>query len=256
MVLPMNRRLRLFRTMFLAAVIAGCGRSPAPHAVVAGPVEAAEVTQPEQKTNEPGKEPGRATADAIPDGGSFPFPDDSGGKVLAKTLTPATPTPPPVARSGPRERTPPDFLTVPAPAPAIPVGPPPRLVVAAKESRPSPLPERVPPDLGGLFPQLPPRRELPTGPGVRITGRDPSIPPELPPLSTKPVPDRAPLADPTTEFTAQSVISVVLPLRISPAVFVRINLPDPFEHAAAAKARTPVVEDPNRSLGSPPPPRR
>jgi hypothetical protein len=256
MVLPMNRRLRLFWTMFVAAAIAGCGRSPAPHAVVAGPVEAAEVTQAEQKTNEPVKEPGRATADAIPDGGSFPFPDDSGGKALAKTLTPAAPAPPPVAPAGPRERTPPGFLTNPSSTPVI-LAPPPRLAVAApREVRPTPLPERAPAELGGHFSQLPPRAELPIGPGVRVPGRDPSIPPELPPLTTKPVPDRAPLADPTTEFTARSVISVVLPLRLDPAVFVRINLPDPFEHAPAARPRTPVVEEPNRSVGSPPPPRK
>jgi hypothetical protein len=88
-----------------------------------------------------------------------------------------------------------------------------------------------------------------------VEGRDPSKPAELPLLSSKPVPDRASLADPTVEFTARSVISIVLPLRADPAGFVRINLPDPFEHAAAAKPRTTVPEDPNRSLGSPPPPK-
>ncbi|HKB04093.1 MAG TPA: hypothetical protein VKD90_17860 [Gemmataceae bacterium] len=253
----MRRQLRFLGCAVLtAAGVAGCGQSPAPPAVVAGPAESAAVPQPGQQVDEPVQEPGPAKADAVPDGGSFPFPDDAGGKALAKTLTPTAPLSPRVAPAGPRERTPPDFLTAPAPAPVIP-GPPPRLVVAArKEVRPTPLPERAPTDLGGPFPQLPPRAELPIGPGVRVPGRDPSIPPELPALSTKPVPDRAPLADPTTEFTARSVISVVLPLRLDPAVFVRINLPDPFEHAAAAKPRTPVAEDPNRSLGSAPPPRK
>jgi hypothetical protein len=45
------------------------------------------------------------------------------------------------------------------------------------------------------------------------------------------------------------VISAMLPLRIDPTGFIRINLPDPFENADAAKPRTPIVEDPNRALG-------
>jgi hypothetical protein len=113
----------------------------------------------------------------------------------------------------------------------------------------------VPPDLGGLVPDVPPRADFQAGPGLRVEGRDPSQPAELPILSGKPVPDRAPLADPTVEFTARSVISALLPLRVDPAGFVRINLPDPFEHAAAATPRTTVMEDPNRSLGSSPPPK-
>jgi len=74
-------------------------------------------------------------------------------------------------------------------------------------------------------------------------------------LSSRPAADRAPLSDPTVEFTARSVVSSSLPLRTLPVGFLRIPLPDPFEHADAARPRTPVVEDPNRALGSPPPPR-
>ena len=73
---------------------------------------------------------------------------------------------------------------------------------------------------------------------------------ELPPLSTRPVPNRGPLTDPTIEFTARSVISLNLPLRTEPTGYIRINLPDPFENAEAAKPRTPVMENPNRSLPS------
>jgi len=122
--------------------------------------------------------------------------------------------------------------------------------------RPSALPERVPTSLANSLPDLPPRDELPTGPLVRQEGRDITMPAELPILSARPVGDRAPLTDPTLEFTARSVISPTLPLRTTPAGFIRISVPDPFEHADAAKPRTPVVDDPNRSLGSPPPPRQ
>ena len=203
--------------------------------MVVGPAQAAPA---EQKSNESVKhsEPAKADPAPIPDGGAFPFPNDAGGKALAKALTPALPR---LAEpTGPRERQAPAFVTAPAPPPAVSALPPPRLAVAAaKDVRPTPLPDRVPPDLGGTFPQLPPRSELPSGALIRVEGRDPSKPAELPLLSSKPVPDRASLADPTVEFTARSVISIVLPLRADPAGFVRINLPDPFEHAAAAKPR-------------------
>jgi len=235
-----------------AALGLGCSRSPAP--AVAVPVVADEPSDP------PKVELAAESKDnngSLADGGTFPFPDDSGGRALAKTLTPASPPPMPgAAVVAPRERKlpasfarqalpPPDLFTI-----------PPRLVVTApKELRPVTLPDRIPPDLGGFHPQLPPRAELPTGPLVRQESRDVSKPMDLPFLSSRPAADRAPLSDPTVEFTARSVVSSSLPLRTLPVGFLRIPLPDPFEHADAARPRTPVVEDPNRALGSPPPPR-
>jgi len=142
-------------------------------------------------------------------------------------------------------------------APLVGAGNLPRLPLsAAREVRPVALAERVPPGLGSGYPRLPERSELPTGSLVKQEGRDVSKPTELPILSNRPVPDRAPLTDPTLEFTARSVISPNLPLRSVQVGFLRIPLPDPFENSDAARPRTPVVEDPNRSLGNPPPPRQ
>ena len=244
--------MKRFKFLALAALgLTSCNQSPAPPAVVAGPAIVAQ-DKPEPAAVEPA-----AKNDPIPDGGTFPFPDDTGGKALAKTLTPAIP---PVmaaaAPAAPKERKLPAFLDAPTPPLPDAANSPPRLGLAPiKEARPLPLPDRVPLDIGGSAPELPTRGELATGPLTRSEGRDVSKPADLPVLSAKPIPDRAPLADPTTEFTAASVISPSLPLRTEPTGFVRINLPDPFEHADAAKPRTPVEENPNRSLGNSPPPR-
>jgi hypothetical protein len=237
-----------FKFLAIAAAVGltSCGRSPAPPAAVATPVVAVIDPSDSMKPNEPPA----AKAEPLADGGSFPFPDDTGGKALAKSLAPAAPPRMPAGVPVvPRERKLPAFLDAPGPVLPDAANSPPRLALAPiKDVRPLPLPDRVPPDLGGVVPDLPARPEVPTGSLVRIPARDVSQPAELPPLSPKPVADRAPLTDPTAEFTAASVISPGLPLRTAPAGFVRLNLPDPFENAGAAKVRTPVTEDPNRVL--------
>lgn len=233
------------RFLQIAAVVGltSCGRSPAPPAtiVIDEPSDSMKVAEPVQPA---------AKNDPPADGGTFAFPDDAGGKALAKTLPPSAAAPMPASVPvTPRERRLPAFLEAPTPPLPAAASSPPRLALAPlTPSRPVPLPDRVPLDLGGVIPDLPARREVPTGPLTRTEGRDMSKPAELPPLSPKPVADRASLADPTGEFTAASVVSPTLPLRTVPTGFVRINLPDPFENADSAKVRTPVVEDPNRVL--------
>jgi hypothetical protein len=237
------------RFKFLVAAVAiglaSCGQSPAPPAVTVGPA----VVEP--KADPPRAEQAAKNDPApVPDGGTFRFPDDTGGKALAKTLTPAAPLPmPATVPAAPRDRKLPAFLETPTPPLPDAASSPPRLALPPiKDARPVPLPERVPTDLGAAIPDLPARPEIATGSLTRIPARDLSQPAQLPILSPKPVADRAPLTDPTVEFTAASVISASLPLRTEPAGFVRINLPDPFENADAAKIRTPVAEDPNRVL--------
>jgi hypothetical protein len=255
----MARGMRTSATLLIAAtmVVAGCSRS------VDQPPEAKSIVITEPTDSMTVDESPAAKGDDAPpaEQGQFTFPNDSGGRALAKTLAPAIPPPmppmPPGAPAAPRERRLPPIHEAPLPTRPVALGPPPRLaILATKEPRPVALPERVPQSLGGLLPDLPPRGELPTGPLVRQDGRDIAKPAELPILSAKPVADRAPLTDPTLEFTARSVINPTLPFRTTPAGFIRIPVPDPFEHADGAKPRTPVVDDPNRSLGSPPPPRQ
>jgi hypothetical protein len=242
--------VRRFQFLAVAAAVglSSCSRPPGPPpaapatVVIVDPAESMKIAEPTKDAK---------TAPApIPDGGSFSFPDDAGGKALAKTLTPTVP--PAMSTSspqGPRDRKLPTYLDAPAPRAPDPASAPPRLALAPiRKIRPVPLPDRVPPDIGGVMPDLPPRPDYPTGPLVRTVGRDVSKPAELPLLSPKLVADRAPLTDPTADFTASSVFGATLPLRTEPAGFVRINLPDPFENLGAAKVRTPVSEDPNRVL--------
>jgi hypothetical protein len=236
-----------FKFLLAAAALelASCGQSPAPPAVTVAPAVAEPKAEPAPA--EPVAKNGPAP---VPDGGTFRFPDDPGGKALAKMLTPAAPPPMPApVPAAPRDRKLPAFLDTPTPPLPDAASSPPRLALPpVKAVRPVPLPERVPTDLGAVIPDLPARPEIAAGSLTRIPARDLSKPAELPILSPKPVADRAPLTDPTAEFTAASVISPSLPLRTEPAGFVRINLPDPFENAEAGKIRTPVVENPNRVL--------
>jgi hypothetical protein len=254
------------RFLLLSVVLAaGCGKSdPPPAVVVAPPPEVAPESDtisgraPSTEADPPAKAPPteKSAAPAVVGGGSFKFPDDSGGKLLAKTLPPTNPPtltdPTPTA---PRPRALPAYLDAPS-VPTTAAGPPvPRLPLPpGRETRPTALPDRVPTDLAPTILRLPDRGEFATAPLTKQSGPDPANPADVPILSAKPVPDRASLADPTVEFTARSVVSPTLPLRTQPAGFLRFNLPEPFEHSAAA--RPPVVaEDPNRALGTIPPPR-
>jgi hypothetical protein len=193
---------------------------------------------------------------SAPAPGTFAFPDDTGGKLLATLLPPsAPPLLPPAPPNAPRERALPGDLEAPSPTLGDPASALPLLgSPVAKAVLPNALPERVPHDLAPPTLQLPERTAWPTGPLTREPARDLTQPVDLPLLSMQPLPDRAPLADPTVEFTAQSVISATLPLRIDPTAFLRYVLPDPFEHRDG-RARTTPNDDPNRVLGNPPPPR-
>ena len=129
----MNR----FKFLTLAALgLTSCNQSPAPPAVVAGPAIVAQ-DKPEPAAVEPA-----AKNDSIPDGGTFQFPDDTGGKALAKTLTPAIPPAMPAAApAAPKERKLPAFLDAPTPPLPDAANSPPRLGLAPiKEARPVPLP--------------------------------------------------------------------------------------------------------------------
>jgi hypothetical protein len=240
-------------------VTLGCGKSePPPVPVVSVRVPGADVKAtplPGPKTEKEAAAP--AEKPVVADGGSFAFPADAGGKLLEKTLPPKSPAvlaePVPAA---PKPRKLPAFLDASAVPPADATPAPPRLPMpGSKPAKPTALPDRVPGDFALNWPMLPERGEFATGPLTRQAGPDPAKPAELPVLSAKPVPDRASLADPTTEFTARSVISPTLPLRTEPAGFLKFNLPDPFENSAAARPQLVVPENPNRALGTIPPPR-
>jgi hypothetical protein len=73
------------------------------------------------------------------------------------------------------------------------------------------------------------------------------------PILARPATDRAPLTDPTPEVSLAAVLAAAVPVRTTPAPFVRLTLPDPFEHAQTVRLRTPPEEDPHPPLTIAPP---
>jgi hypothetical protein len=66
------------------------------------------------------------------------------------------------------------------------------------------------------------------------------------PVQAKQLADRASLEDPTMEFSLERATANPAPLRTAPLPFMRLNLPEPFEHRATAKPidREPAVVAP------------
>jgi hypothetical protein len=108
---------------------------------------------------------------------------------------------------------------------------------------------------GGQFISLalPSRPALAAPKPVRVKSEDVTIPPLLPPTAA-PRPDRVPVDDPTEALSAAAALRAAVTSRTAPAPYLRLALPDPFEHrrpltlGPPAEATTPQVE-------APPPPR-
>ena len=232
----------------------GCGKSDSEAAKpIVAAQEAPQIT--EKAVEEVAKEPAEKAA-PLPVGGSYQFPDDEGGKLLAKILPPKAPlafapssVQAPIVRSLPPALSNPEVpflpnLATPTLYPLNPLTP----------TRPVPLPDRIPLDLSRSFPDVPAQVVMPEGALSKLPSIDMARPVDLPILA-RPTPDRASLEDPTSDYTATSVIAVTLPLRDTTAAFTRFNLPDPFENVEAARLRAPFPEDPLSALGNPPPPK-
>ena len=82
---------------------------------------------------------------------------------------------------------------------------------------------------------MPSRPELAVGPKAFAAAPDPHRPPPLPPLVRGPADAAKPTADPTHEATRQFLFAAGLTLRLAPAPFLRVGVPDPFEHARTAR---------------------
>jgi hypothetical protein len=179
-----------------------------------------------------------------PEGTGFALPQDQGGKLVGDLLRPREKSL--VTRSvGPRALPAPEYLEKPSvPLPAFKGKPPqPGFKVPGKITRPRELREDAP--LGGYHgePRPPGAIRLSTEPLARWPSPDPELPVPLPILA-QPHMDRAPLADPTVDASNAAALETAMPMRDAPAPFLRINLPDPFEHQQAIRLRTPPSEDP------------
>lgn len=259
-----------------ALLLAGCGDKAAPPMAAAPAVETrtAEAPDPKAVPTAPAPKTAATGVDApktqvakqdpkadpkapVEAGTAFAFPDDAGGKLLRGLLTPKAPVvAPDRVKVEPKPRVMPAYLEGGYIAVPDAANNPATLnLPAGRAITPMSLPEKIAPDFAPAVPQLPDIAKPEVGALHKQEPRDPAKPADLPLLSRTPVPDRASLADPTTEFTAQSVVSVMLPLRTALAPFVKLTIPEPYEFAGQAVPKVLPPEDPNRVLTPPPAPK-
>lgn len=225
----------------LLLALVSCSRSatPVPVAAISQETEVAEMPprvvlspRPEQK----------AISELLKEG--FSFPADRGGELLTRRLPPPGSVPgtdivptQPKARAGSSLL---DNPVVPLPPHA---GAIPRLPESkkGKAPRPADLAEELP--FGGYRgePARPHEVVLPVGDRIRTTGPDVGHPMALSHLG-QPVADRASLEDPTAETSAAAVRSATPMARGTPVPFLRLTIPDPFEHREAGRLRNPPVD--------------
>jgi hypothetical protein len=240
----------MLRTMCcggLLVALFGCRRS----AVVVVPERASHA---EESTAEP-RQVARGK-DAEVENAPFAFPDDAGGVLLTKVLTPketeaARPDRThPLRRSSSTARMKPPTLPLPPSHAAMPH--PPLLVKSA------PLRPRLAIDetLSGLpdTPALPQPPSLPERGRVRVSSVDVNQPIPLP-IRTRPISDRASLDDPTVEASSAAALAASIPRRITKAPFLKLTLPDPYDRRRDETIATPA-EQTEPPLASPQTPRR
>src|SRR5262249_50469033 len=154
----------------------------------------------------------------------------------------------PKARSGPPAVENPDL---PLPATTIP-GPSSIPNPKAKPVRPT-LIEKEPPLSRQRFELAEPDLvKLPAGPKIAWPSPDVNQPIPLPILARQ-VQDRASLDDPSGDASLAAALAPTVPDRTTPAPFLKLNLPDPFEHRNAVRLRTvlPEISLPSDTLRPP-----
>jgi hypothetical protein len=217
--------------------LTGCQRTATldPAQAVAADQQAANGDKASQ--GDPGKEPAGA-------GDGFRFPNDHGGQLLGKLLPPSGKVSPVDDRPAPRR-----FPDTPAvETPQVPVPPSPGEIVrlpepkASQPVRPGLVPEGLP--LLGYkgMPQPPEANSLTAGELVRVPSLDVNRPMPLPLLGAL-APDRVPLDDPTSDHSLAAALAAQMPDRTTPAPFLKLTLPDPFENRQTVRLRTMPVEE-------------
>jgi hypothetical protein len=182
----------------------------------------------------------------------FRLPDDSGGRLVLRVLTPPD-RPPDREGSKPRPRRSPRAVENPNPPLPPQVASLPRLPEAGLRK---PLPQLVAPEplfgLEEIIGALPQAVSFPAQERVRLASPDVSRPVDLPRMA-QPLPDRGALTDPTADASLSAALSAPLPARGSPAPFQRFTLPDPFENHETVKLTKSPGEEPLPDTSSSPP---
>jgi hypothetical protein len=231
------------RLILAAALLVplGCSRQSAP----TPDVSAAVAAEPSSPTASPKPDPPAAPPKPTDTPTAFAYPPDLAGQTLPRVVAPAAPALPPTERLGqaPLGRTPPTKLLHPEPEVKVVYVPTPVALPRPGGLRPVAPPERVPLDLGAGVGAVPARPILPEGPGITQRAADVNLPPALPPLG-RPVPDRAPLDDPTADQGNAAIVGRSVTPALGPSAFQKLGLPDPFEFAAQVKPRVPPAAEP------------
>jgi hypothetical protein len=116
------------------------------------------------------------------------------------------------------------------------------LGMPTKKQRPAQLPEPLPLFDQLASPRLPEAQHLLVGPRLRMPSPDVNQPPPLPILAHQ-VLDRTSLDDPTLDASLAMALALAPPIRVNPAPFLRLVLPNPFEHRETGRLRQPPPED-------------
>jgi hypothetical protein len=159
----------------------------------------------------------------------FRFPEDHAGALLAKTLPPSELRPVIERTTEPRQR--PGSPRV--ESPSLPLPPChtdlPRVVIVSKHTtQPHPLMEEAF-FLTHADALLPTAIVLEAAERVRVPSVDVNKPMPLPILA-KPLSDRALFDDVTTDASNAAALSGTMPTRTTPAPFLKLTVPDPFEN--------------------------
>lgn len=185
------------------------------------------------------------TAAASQNTESFDIASDLGGYVVARAVALDTPALAPIERFAvaPRPRIAPVNLIDPDSLPKVilirrPFPPP-----VSSTVRLDPPAERVPPDLGSGAGAVPTKPKLPFAAQPTKRSRDVNLPPPLPSLARQ-VADRVGFEDPTTEFGNTVVTDPRVSATFSPAPFLKVGVPDPFELAEQIKPTIPRTAEP------------
>ena len=115
-------------------------------------------------------------------------------------------------------------------------------------------PEGMPLAFSRAEPVVPDRGELPASERARVPSPRLDGPLPLPPLATR-YQEPISIDDLTGEYSLAAALATPPPSRTSQAPFLRLTIPDPFEHRPAARLRSELEESPSPMTSSPRPPR-
>jgi hypothetical protein len=176
---------------------------------------------------------------------AFAYPGDQAGKMLAELLPPHRQEIASSAYLLTSPRRPAPDLALDRPELSLPPNladlPEPKVETPAQPLRPHMVAAEPPLEWARSQPSAPARQELPAAARVRLD--TPRFHESLAlPAVVQYAADRGSLADPTGDLSRVIALFAVPPARTTPAPFVRMDLPDPFERKKEVKLTKPPDE--------------